>query len=113
MYIICYSLRNVDKGAELNCLVNHHDPYIVLGQESRLVPDISSCEVFPNGFRYFCIDQVMGGGGIFILVMEDIDHVEDAFSDDNKDCESVLFQLNLLCKTIEHSCFELYSKISE
>ena len=34
----------------------------------------------------------MGGGYpmvIFILVREDIEHVEDAFPDDNKDCESV------------------------
>ena len=37
----------------------------------------------------------MGGGGVFILVREDIDHVEDAFPNDNKDCESVWVQLKL------------------
>ena len=31
----------------------------------------------------------MGGDGVFILVRDDIDHVEDAFPDDNKGCESV------------------------
>ena len=35
------SLRSVDKRAELNCLVNHHNPHIILGQESRLGPDIN------------------------------------------------------------------------
>ena len=35
----------------------------------------------------------MGGGGIFILVRENIDHVEDAFPTDNKDCGSVWVQL--------------------
>ena len=44
--INCDSLRSVDKRAELDCLVNHHNPHIILGQESRLGPDIPSCEVF-------------------------------------------------------------------
>ena len=38
----------------------------------------------------------MGGGGIFILVREDIDHVEDAFPDDNENSESVWVQLKLV-----------------
>ena len=37
----------------------------------------------------------MGGGGIFILVREDIDHVEDAFQNGNKDCESIWVQHKL------------------
>ena len=53
MCINCDSLRSVDKRAELNCLVNHHNPHIILGQESRLGPDIPSCEVFPKGFKSF------------------------------------------------------------
>ena len=95
MCINCDSLRSIDKRAELNCLVNHHIPHIVLGQESRLVADIPSCEVFPKGSKSFCRDRVMGGGGVFILVKHDIDHVEDTFSDDNEDCESVWVQLKL------------------
>ena len=38
----------------------------------------------------------MGGGGAFSLFSENIDHDEDAFPDDNKDCESVWVQLKLL-----------------
>ena len=95
MCINCDSLRSVDKRAELNCLGNHHNPHIVLRQESRLGPDIQSCEIFPKGSKSFRRDRVMGGGGVFILVREDIDHVEDAFPDDNKDCESVCVQLKL------------------
>ena len=93
MCINCDSLRSVDKRAELNCLVNHHNPHIILGQESRLGPDIPSCEVFHKGYKSFRRDRVMGDGGVFILVREDIDHVEDAFPNDNKDCESVWVQL--------------------
>ena len=37
----------------------------------------------------------MGCGGVFILVREDIDHVEDDIPDDNKDCESIWVQLRL------------------
>ena len=89
MCINCDSLRSVDKRAALNCLVNHHNLHIILGHESRLGPDIPSCEVFPKGFRSFRRDRVMGGGGVFILVREDIDHVEDALPNGNEDCESV------------------------
>ena len=32
---------------------------------------------------------------VIILVRDDIDHVEDAFPDDSKDCESVWVQLKL------------------
>ena len=49
MCINCDSLRSVDRHAELNCLVNHHNPHIILGQESRFCPDIPSCEIFPQG----------------------------------------------------------------
>ena len=35
---LCDSLGSVDKRAEQNCLVNHHNPHIILGQESRLGP---------------------------------------------------------------------------
>ena len=80
MCINCDILRSVDKRAELSCLVNHHNPHIILGQESRLAPYIPSCEVFPKGFRTFRRDQVMGGGGIITTPsQEDIDYVEDAF----------------------------------
>ena len=95
MCIYCDSIRNVDRHAELNCLVNHHNPHIILGQASRLGPDIPSCEVFPKGFKSFCRYRVMGGGGIFILVRDDIDHNEDAFPNDNIECESVFIQLIL------------------
>ena len=96
MCINCDSLRCVDKCTEPNCLVNNHNPNIILGKESRLGPDISSCEVFPKGFKSFCRDPVMGGGSVFILVREDIDHVEDIFPDDNKYCDSPWVQLQLL-----------------
>ena len=95
MSINCDSLRSVDMHAELSCLVNHHNPRIILSLKSRLGLDISFCEVFPKGFRSFRRDRVMGGGGVFILVRGDIDHVEDAFPDDNKDFERVRVQLAL------------------
>ena len=105
MCINCDSLRSVEKHAELNCFVSHHNPHVILGQESRLSQDISSCEVFPKEFRAFCRDRVMGSVAVFILVREDFSHVVNAFPDHNKDCESVLANLNSQCKTIEHSYF--------
>ena len=92
-----YNLENhyYYKRTELNCLVNHHNPHIILGHESMLGPDIPSCEVFPKGFKSFRKDRVIGCGGVFILVREDIHIVEDAFPTDNKDCDSVWVQLKL------------------
>ena len=95
MRINCDSLGSVDRRAELNCLFNHHNPHIILGQKSTLGPDIPSCEVFPNGFKSFRRDRGLCGGGVSILVREDIDHIEDAFPDDSKDCESIWVQLKL------------------
>ena len=63
MCINCDSLKSVDKRAELSCLVNHHYPNIILGQESRLGPDIQSCEDFYNGSKSFRRDRVMDVSG--------------------------------------------------
>ena len=95
MCINCDSLSSIDKRAELNCLVNHYNPHIILGPESRLGPDIQSCDVFSKGFKSIRRDRVMGSGGVFIPVRGDIDHVEDAFPNENKDCESIWVQLKL------------------
>ena len=67
MCINCDNLRSVEKRAELNCSVNHHNPHIILGQESRLGPDIPSCEIFPKGYKSFCRDRVMGDGGVVVV----------------------------------------------
>ena len=59
MYIKCDRLRSVDKRAELNCLVDHHNPLIILGQASRFGPDISYFEVFQIGSKSIHSDQVI------------------------------------------------------
>ena len=106
MCINCDSLRSIDKRAELKCLVNHHNPHIILDQESRLGPDTPSFEVFPKGFKSLSRDRVMGGGGgVLILVREDIDHAGDAFPNDNKDSESVWVQRKLFNAKLEHRFF--------
>ena len=103
MFIDCDSLRSVDKCDELSCLVDHHNPHVILDQEFWLSPDISTCLIFPEGLRPFRSDQVIGSGGIFILVRKDIDH---ALPDDNKDCESILVQLRLFnARLLIHSFF--------
>ena len=55
----------------------------LLDRMMNCVKCVKSCEVFHKGFRSFHRDRVMGGGGVFILVREDIVHVEDAFPNDN------------------------------
>ena len=57
MCIDCNRLRSVDKCAELSC----HHSHVILCLESTLGPDISSCEVFPKGFKSFYMVQVTHG----------------------------------------------------
>ena len=49
----------------------------------------------------------MDSGSIFILVREDVDHVEDAFLDKNRLSGSTE---TLQCRTFEDSCFPLTSE---
>ena len=49
----------------------------------------------------------MGGGGIFILVKEDNDHVGDAFPDDSIGCENIWVQHKLFNAKLLSNCFLL------
>ena len=61
----------VNKVQEFCCLVDTENPDIVVGTESWLQPDISSSEIFPEGYQTFRADRkskASRGGGVFVLV---------------------------------------------
>ena len=61
----------VNKAQEFCCLVDTENPEIVVGTESWLQPDISSSEIFPEGYQIFRADRKSKAsrrGGVFVLV---------------------------------------------
>ncbi len=88
-------MRSIDKRAELETLVDLHNPFVILGQESKLGPDFFSSQIFPKGYKPFRKEHKDGGGGVFILVRDDVDHVEDAHTDIDQGCECIWVQLKL------------------
>ena len=61
----------MNKVQEFHCLLDIENPDIVIGTESWLTPDISSIEVFPEGYQSFRADRkskAKRGGGVFVLV---------------------------------------------
>ncbi|XP_076452206.1 uncharacterized protein LOC143287853 [Babylonia areolata] len=72
----CYSI--VGKVAEFSNLVQATRPDIIVGTESWLTQSHKNAEIFPRGFAIYRRDRPPGewdkesGGGVFILVSEDL-----------------------------------------
>lgn len=70
LVVNCRSLKN--KAADLEAIMNEHQPDIVIGNESWLKPNISSNEIFPENFNVFKKDRTDGYGGVFQAVKKDL-----------------------------------------
>ena len=95
MSVNCNSLQSFDKRADLQALIDKHNPNIILGQESKLGPEHHNSEIFPQGFTVIRKDRKAGGGGVFILIKQDIDYIEGAFNGFKTDCEIAWAQVRL------------------
>jgi hypothetical protein len=65
---------------------------VIIGSESWLNPEIASSEVFPPGFNVYRRDRPRGtGGGVFILVSDNLDsrEPEEMKVTTDTDCELV------------------------
>ena len=80
-YHICYYLPKcssninlqsiVNKVQEFHCLLDAENPDIVIGSESWRLPDISSSEIFQEGYQSFRADRkskALRNGGVSIFV---------------------------------------------
>lgn len=95
MSVNCNSMQSLGKRAELQALIEDHQPHVILGQESKLGPEHLTSEIFPSSYTTFRKDRKTGGGGVFILLRNDIDYVEGAFDEITTDSEIVWAQLKL------------------
>ena len=96
MSVNCNSIQSLDKRSELSALIDLHNPHIILGQESKIGPVHQSSEIFPQNYTSFRKDRKVGGGGVFVLVKDDINSLECTFEDlTDNDCEIVWAQIRL------------------
>lgn len=95
MSINCNSIVSVGKRAEFQSLIQKHQPHVILGQESKLGPEHTNSEIFPKNYIIKRKDRKRGGGGVFILIRDDIDCHEDAFEDITTECEIIWAQVKM------------------
>lgn len=72
MIINCNSLRSGDKQATFHSIIEHHQPDIVLGCESKIDNTYATYEVFPDNFTVYRKDRIAGGGGVFIAIRDSL-----------------------------------------
>ena len=53
-------------------LIETYHPHIIFGTESLLNPDVSSCELLPEGYSVYSQDQKDGYGGVLIACHESL-----------------------------------------
>ena len=89
----CQSIKN--KKAELHTIMDSAKPYIFLGNESWLTPDIENSEIFSESFDAVPKDRVSDAhGGVFVAFKRDLLCTETLELDTN--CDIVWCKLNII-----------------
>ena len=73
LIINCQSIKTTRKKGSLENMVTATNANIIIGNESWLDSTINSNEVFPNGFKVFRKDRNKQGGGVFILIADNLE----------------------------------------
>ena len=74
-------------------LIETYHPDIIFGTESWLNPDISSCELFPEGYSVYSQDRKDGYGGVFIACRKSL--ISCSLEPTNNFCEVVAYKIKL------------------
>jgi len=61
-----------NKEAELDAFLSYNDIDILLGTASHLDTSIFNCERFPNIYNIYRMDRNRHGGGVFIMVKDNL-----------------------------------------
>lgn len=92
LLVNCQSVRN--KAAEIEAIIDMHEPDIIIGNESWLHSGITSNEIFPDNYNIFRKDRITDHhGGVFQAVKKDILVTER--SEFDTDCEIVWTQCQI------------------
>ena len=76
------------KRAELSTLIHEHQPDIIFGTETWLLPNINSTEFFPTGYTLFRQDRSDGYGGVLLAFRKDLSVIEYQITNLNQ-CEII------------------------
>jgi exonuclease III len=87
MVINCNGLKGIKKQAAFRAAVEHHNPDIIMGCESKISPNIATYSVFPENYTFYRKDRNENGGGVFLAVRDAI--ISADIPDLNPDCEVV------------------------
>ena len=87
----CQRLSN--KKAELELAINYIKPDVICGTESWLNGNIRSSEVFPDNYSVYRKDRSKLGGGVFILVKDNLISTEE--TNLKAECESIWARIKL------------------
>ena len=85
--------RITNKKAEFEAAINYIKPDIICGTESWLNSNIKSSEVFPTNFTVYRKDRSRLGGGVFLLIRNELISTEE--KDLTAECESVWARIKL------------------
>ena len=93
LVINCRSLKN--EVEDIAAVIDEHKPDVILGNESWLILEIASSEIFPEGYTVFRKDRVDGqnGGGVFQAIKGDI--ISTHRVDLDTDCEIIWSQCQM------------------
>ena len=68
--INCNSLVSENKRIEFKTLVDHHNPDIIFGCESKLDSSIATYSIFPENYAVYRKDRTLDGGGVFLCIKD-------------------------------------------
>ena len=93
MNIINMNFQSIkNKKEEVNNLLHHSDPSVIIGTETWLNPSICSAEIFPPNYEVFRKDRRDGYGGVLLAVKRD--YITDQL-ETNTSSESVFTKLTI------------------
>ncbi|XP_072022153.1 uncharacterized protein [Amphiura filiformis] len=87
MIINCNGLKGQKKQAAFRASVDHHNPDIILGCESKISQDMATYSIFPDNYAIYRKDRDSNGGGVFIAVRDTL--ITADIPDLDSNCEVV------------------------
>ena len=85
MIINCNGLKSARKQAAFHSTVEHHNPDIILGCESKIDGSIPTYSIFPAGYTVYRKDRDVNGGGVFVATKDTLISVDLPNLDSNSE----------------------------
>lgn len=88
MEINCNSILSSERSSLFKAFVEHHQPDVIFGCESKLSPDIPSAACFPQGYSIYRKERSCGrAGGVFLAISLNLTSI--SYPEFSTDAESI------------------------